>query len=391
MDIELKQLIKEEFNLVRADEPVSKIIPILEKSAGKGAILVEEDGKIIGVIREKDLIRGSVMVNPHETKIKNFVVKTGILSLNDLTPINVAKRFIEDSTPFIIVKLNGKYGVIDIDDFLGLIKSRFKNIKVKDIMNKEVITVKAHDTVAKALATMRSHGIDRVVVIDDNNRVVGIVTGKDIIDRVLAPKKRAKLGDTSGEKEKTLSILVESVMSYPVITVDKDDDVAGVIDKMIERNISSVVITRDSIPEGILIKKDILEHFIKIETPTQYDIQVIIKNITLDEFEKSRINDDLTKFMEKFKDFFRDAILFVYIRKYRWEYYRGLPWVYVRLKLASDRGTFFATGEGWGAEYAVHAALRRLEREVLKEKELLTDRKMLRRFYEDIFSEYIST
>ena len=94
--------------------------------------------------------------------------------------------------------------------------------------------------------------------------------------------------------------------------------------------------------------------------------------------------------MEKFKEFFSDAILFVYIRKFRQEYYRGLPWVYVRLKLASDKGTFFATGEGWGAEYAVHAALRRLEREVLKEKELLTDRKMLRRFYEDIFSEYIS-
>ena len=134
----------------------SKIIPLLEKSEGKGAILVEEDGKIIGVIREKDLIRGSVMVNPHETKIKNFVVKTGILSLNDLTPINVAKRFIEDSTPFVIVKLNGKYGIIDIDDFLNLIKPRFKDVKVKDVMNMDVVTVKAHDTVAKALATMRS-------------------------------------------------------------------------------------------------------------------------------------------------------------------------------------------------------------------------------------------
>jgi len=390
MDIELKQLIKEEFNLVGADEPLSRILPILEKSGGKGAILVEEDGKIGGVIREKDLIRGSIIVNPHETKVKNFVVRTGILSLNDLTPVNVAKRFIEDSTPFVIVKLNGKYGIIDIDDFLNLIKPRFKDVKVRDIMNTEVITVKAHDTVAKALATMRSHGIDRVVVINDNNKVVGIVTGKDIIDRVLAPRKRAKFGELRGEKEETLSILVESVMSYPVITANKNDNVSEVIDKMIENNISSIVVTRDNIPEGILIKKDILEHFIKIESPTQYDIQVIIKNITLDEFEKARINDDLTRFMEKFKEFFSDAILFVYIRKFRQEYYRGLPWVYVRLKLASDRGTFFATGEGWGAEYAVHAALRRLEREVLKEKELLTDRKMLRRFYEDIFSEYIS-
>ena len=95
--------------------------------------------------------------------------------------------------------------------------------------------------------------------------------------------------------------------------------------------------------------------------------------------------------MNKFKDYFGEAILFVYIRRFRWEYYRGLPWVLVRLKLASDKGTFVATGEGWGAEYALHATLRKLEREILKEKELLTDKKMIRRFYEDVFSDFTST
>jgi len=392
MDVEsLKQLIREDYDVIDANETISKVIPMLEKWEEKSAILVEEDGKIIGVVRERDLMRGCVMVNPHETKIKHFVVRTGILSLDDLTPEKVARRFVEDSTPFVIVKLNGKYGVIFVDDFLKLAKSEFEDIKVKEIMNPEVITVRDHDTVAKALATMRNHGIDRVVVVDDNNKVVGIVTGKDIVDRVLAPRKKARLGDFSGEKEKTLSIMVESIMSYPVITASKNDSVASVIDTMIEKNISSVVITKDGFPEGIVIKKDILENFIKRTTPTKFDIQVIVKNLTLDDFEKARINDDLNNFMNKFKDYFGEAILFVYIRRFRWEYYRGLPWVLVRLKLASDKGTFVATGEGWGAEYALHATLRKLEREILKEKELLTDKKMIRRFYEDVFSDFTST
>ncbi len=392
MDVEsLKQLIREDYDVIDANETISKIIPMLEKWEEKSAILVEEDGKIIGVVRERDLMRGCVMVNPHETKIKHFVVRTGILSLDDLTPENVARRFVEDSTPFVIVRLNGKYGVIFVDDFLKLAKPEFRDVKVKEIMNPEVITVRDHDTVAKALATMRNHGIDRVVVVDDNNKVVGIVTGKDIVDRVLAPRKKATLGDYSGEKEKTLSIMVESIMSYPVITANKNDSVASVIDTMIERNISSVVITKDGLPEGIVIKKDILENFIKKATPAKFDIQVIVKNITLDDFEKARINDDLNNFMDKFKDYFGEAILFVYIRRFRWEYYRGLPWVLVRLKLASDKGTFVATGEGWGAEYALHATLKKLEREILKEKELLTDKKMIRRFYEDVFSDFTST
>jgi len=392
MDIEsLKQLIREDYNVIDANETISKVIPMLEKWEEKSAILVEEDGEIIGVVRERDLIRGCVMVNPHETKIKHFVVRTGILSLDDLTPEKVARRFVEDSTPFVIVKLNGKHGVIFVDDFLKLAKPEFKDVKVKEIMNPEVVTVRDHDTIAKALATMRNHGIDRVVVVDDNNKVVGIVTGKDIVDRVLAPRKKATLGDMSGEKEKTLSIMVESIMSYPVITASKNDSVASVIDTLIEKNISSVVVTKDGLPEGIVIKKDILENFIKKAIPTKFDIQVIVKNITLDDFEKARINDDLNNFMNKFKDYFGEAILFVYIKKFRWEYYRGLPWIHVRLKLASDKGTFVATGEGWGAEYALHATLRKLEREILKEKELLMDKKMIRRFYEDVFPDFMST
>ncbi len=392
MDVEsLKQLIREDYNVIDGNETISKVIPMLEKWEEKSAILVEEDGKIIGVVRERDLIRGCVMVNPHETKIKNFVVRTGILSLDELTPEKVARRFVEDSTPFVIVRLNGKYGVIFVDDFLRLLKPEYEDVKVREIMNPDVVTVRDHDTVAKALATMRNHGIDRVVVVDDNNRVVGIVTGKDIVDRVLAPRKKARLGDLSGEKEKTLSIMVESIMSYPVITAGRNDSVAKVIDTMIENNISSVVVTKDGLPEGIVIKKDILENFIKKATPTKFDVQVIVRNITLDDFEKARINDDLNKFMEKFKDYFGEAILFVYIKRFRWEHYRGLPWVLVRLKLASDRGTYVAVGEGWGAEYALHATLRKLEREILKEKELLMDKKMIRRFYEDVFSEFTST
>lgn len=386
MDAEtLKELIKEEYEVINANETVSKIFPMLEKlEADKAnAILVEEDGKIIGVVREKDLIRGSVMTNPHETKIKNFVVRTGILTMNNLTPDNVARRFVEDSTPFVLIRMNGKYGVIYINDFLNSIKSSFEDVKVKEIMNPEVITVKTFDSAAKALATMRNHGVDRVVVVNENNKVVGIVTGKDIIDRIISPRKRARLGEGSGEKEKTLSIMVESIMSYPVITAERNDSVEDVINEMVNNRISSVVVARGGIAEGIVIKKDILESFIKRTTPTEYGVQIITKDITIDEFERDEILKDLEKFMRKFKDFLGESVLFVYIKRHK-ESFRGLPLIHVRIKLSCERGVFFVTGESWGVEFALHATLKKLEREVLKEKELLLDKRMVQKFYEEI-------
>lgn len=384
MDAEnLMEIIREEYDVIDAGETISKVIPFLEKyEDSPHAILVRDGKKIVGVIRERDLLRGSVMVNPHETKIRSFVVKTGILRIAELDPLKLARRFIEDSTPFVIVQLNGKYGLIYINDFLELLKDELKKIRVREVMNPDVITVRTYESAAKALATMRNHGIDRIVVVDDNHRVSGILTVKDVVDRIISPRKRARMGEGSGEKEKTLSIMVESVMSYPVVTVEARDSVADVIDLMIGNRISSVVVTRDRLPEGIVIKKDILEYYLGKSIPISYDIQIVTRDVELDEFEKDAISKDINKFMKKFKDFFKNALISIYIKRHK-EIFRGLPLIFVRMKLTTEKKTFLVSGESWGVEFAVHATLKKLEREVLKEKELLLDQRMQQRVVEE--------
>ena len=390
MDVEeLRELIRDDYEVINANERISKIFPMLEKLDREkaNAILVEDEGKIVGVVREKDLIRGSVLQNPHETKVRTFLVKTGIIPINELTPEKVARRFVEDSTPFVLVRKNGKIGVIYINEFLQKMKPVFKGVKVRDVMNPEVITVRRYDTAAKALSVMRSHGIDRVVVVDEKNRVVGILTGKDIIDRIISPRKRARLGDGSGEKEKTLSIMVESIMSSPVITVSRNDSVAEVIELMAENRISSVVVTKDSIPDGVVIKKDILEYLLRQTEKKELGVQIITRDVALDDFDREKIIDDLERFMRKFSEFLGESYVFVYIKRHK-ESFRGLPLIHVRIKLSSERGNFMVSGESWGVEYALHVALKKLEREVLKEKELLRDKRMVKRFYEEVFEEY---
>ncbi len=380
----LKSLIKYDYDVVDINETISKVVSKFEEGK-KGAVLVKEGDEIVGVVRERDLMRGCVMVNPHETKIKNFVIKTGILSEGDLTIENVAKRFVEDSTPFVLVKTQEGIGAIYVNDFLNAVKDEFENLKARDVMSTELITINERDSVAKALATMRNHGIDRLVVVDDNHKVVGIVTGKDIIDRVISPKRESRLGKGGGKVDRSLSIMVESVMSYPVVTATKLTPVPEIIEMMTKNNISSVVITKDSIPEGIVIKKDLLETLIKKKSPAEFQVQLITKDVSLDEFDRNAIMEDLERFMRKFKNFLGNAVLFVYIKRHK-ENFRGLPLIHVRIKLTSDKGTFFVTGESWGVEFALNATLKKLERAVLQEKELLLDQRMVKKFYEETIS-----
>jgi len=382
----LKELIRYDFEIVNAEDTISKVFPLLDKldQDKAGAILVMENGKVYGVVREKDLLRTSVLVNPHETKVKSAAIRTGIININDLTLEKVLRRFIEDSTPFVVIRENGKYGVIYINDILEALKDRLKDKKARDVMNPNVVTIKAHESAAKALALMRTNGIDRLVVVDDNHRVVGVITGKDIIDRIVAPRRRARLGEEKGEKDKTLSIMVESIMSYPPVTAERMDNLADIVDQMLEHKVSSVVIvSKDNTPEGIVTKKDILESLIKEAAPSQLKVELVTRDITLDEFDKEAINKDLDNFMRKFGEFLGESYMFVYIKRHK-DVFRALPLIHVRMKLTSERGTFFASGEGWGVEYAIHATLKKLEREILKEKELLHDHKMIRRFYEEV-------
>ncbi len=384
----LMEIIRSDFEIVNGDETVSKIFPLLDKldPDRASALVVRENEKIIGVIRERDLVRGSALTNPHETKVKTFTIRTGIIDISDLSPEKVARRFIEDSTPFVIVKKDGDYGVIYINDFIMTIKDEIGSLKVREVMNPDVIAVNAHATAGRALSLMRTHGVDRLVVVDDRHRAVGVITGKDIVDRILAPRKRARMGDSKGEKEKTLAIMVESIMSYPVVSCERNERISDVIDQMVEHRISGVVVVDQSgVPEGIVTKKDILERYLAEMVPAgEIKIEVILKNIEDEDFDMEELRNDVEKFMRKFRNFIEDAVVFLYIKQHK-ERFRSLPLIHVRIKLSSDRGTYFATGEGWGVEFAVHATLKKLEREILKEKEMLSDSKMVKRFYEEVF------
>ncbi|WP_318249248.1 CBS domain-containing protein [Geoglobus acetivorans] len=379
----LLEVITDEYSIINADETISKVISMLAEYEHERPMLVEKGGEIIGAIREKDLIRGSLMTNPDETKIGRFAAKTGIIRPDELTPEKVARRFIEDSTPFVPVKLDGETGIIRINDFLERIKDEFKGTEIQSVMNPDVITVKTSDGASKALAIMRNHGISRVVVVNSENKVAGIITGKDIIDRVVSLKKDDGLGYLSmKEKEKTLSIPVESIMSQPVVTVKKNDRVVRAIDLMIEKNVSSLVVMENDVAEGIVVKKDFLEYYLRMTTSKEQNVQIVSKGITLRSSEVEGLLEDLDRFLMKFKDSLGTAHLFVYVKKLK-RHYRDLPLIYVRMRLRSDQGDFFVTSESWGVEFAVHAALSKLERLVVKDKELVLNRRIAQKIYEE--------
>ncbi len=116
-------------------------------------------------------------------------------------------------------------------------------MKVKQIMTTDVSTVTPNDTITKAASIMEQLNVGSVPV-TDNNRVVGIVTDRDIILRSVAK------GEGANQK-------VSEVMTPSVKCATPDMDVHAVADIMAESQVRRLPVVDNDKLVGIVAIGDL--------------------------------------------------------------------------------------------------------------------------------------
>jgi CBS domain-containing protein len=96
-----------------------------------------------------------------------------------------------------------------------------QKLKVKDVMSQKVITVPPTEDVVFAFEKLMKHKISSLPVVDDDGKLVGIVTATDLGHNLILDKY--ELGTTVGE-----------VMVNQVIYVSPEDNLATAVRKMHE-------------------------------------------------------------------------------------------------------------------------------------------------------------
>ena len=68
-----------------------------------------------------------------------------------------------------------------------------KSTNVETVMTREVVTCHADDDLQKALDAMAEHQLRRILVVDNNNKIVGIIAQADVATRADQPEKTAEV------------------------------------------------------------------------------------------------------------------------------------------------------------------------------------------------------
>lgn len=129
-------------------------------------------------------------------------------------------------------------------------------VRVQDLMTRSLVIVEHRTTVGAAWTLMRTRKIHHVPVVDDDRRLVGIVTDHDLRQVIL---DRCVQGPPEEAGRALERLRVDEIMTWGVITVPPDMDILEAARIMRERKVAALPVTDEARIVGLLTATDVIQ------------------------------------------------------------------------------------------------------------------------------------
>ena len=356
---------------VNEDDPLSRCLELFKKEMPPVLAVLDAKGKYVGVISRRWVNRSRL--DPSTTKVKSLMKPAPKVELE--TPLaKAAKLMIQSGVRQLpVYEKNKLIGFVTDENVIhGAVTQEWGNTAIKEIMTKTPQVIEANRSVGAVLSLLRENGISHVPVVEEG-KLVGIISIHDIIEQIFQPRRKQTFGDIKGEKVPILNVPAKGIMTKPVITVQSDTSLREAEKKMHDHDISCLPIVAGEKLSGIVTKLDFLEPISQREVADRkFTVQFGVKDIEVNPDEQEFMMAEFDNFTRKYKDVFQMGTLFAYIKTHGTNH-RGIPLIHCRLRFRTVKGTFVSSGEGWGTEPTFRVALDRLDKRILRSKELEHD------------------
>lgn len=385
VSVTVKDVFSEGFVSVREEDTLSKCLSFFKEKKLPALVVLDSKGRYTGVLAPRWIIRSRL--DPSTTTAKRLMRRAPAVALDDSLS-KVARLMIESDIKKLPVYMRARaeklLGFVTEGDVIhGAVMEKWGSTRVEEIMTKNPSVVEEDDSVGRVLSLFREQDISHAPVVS-RGRLVGMISIRDVIEYVFQPIQRQTRGEIVGKKVRSLSVPVKSMMSKPAITVLPENRLRDAVKRMRESDISSLVVAGNGRPVGIVTKRDFLEAIAQMDrVERRLTLQLSLKDTGIDGFQRSIIMDDFESFARRYEEFLEAGTLFVYMKSCGTNY-AGNQLIHCRLQLRTRRGSFFSTSEGWNIGNTFRRALERLDRQILRSKELEHNPKFARTYLQRI-------
>jgi CBS domain-containing protein/ribosome-associated translation inhibitor RaiA len=349
---------------------MSEIINAVKKYS---AVVVNKNDSYYGVVDTRVVYRNNKgMKFYNKESAEKYATRTNAISGS--TRINDAIYYFYKSrlTALPYVEDGKVKGVLKRSTLIKMLLSLgdMKGINVEEAMTAPVLAIDINTALSQASAVMRNRNVNRLLVMN-GDRFEGIVTNFDIIDKYIVGDDR--MPEMRSDKHRSADITLGSVVNRNPVTIDSAKSLEDAARIMIEKGISSVIVTKKGKPVGVITPINIIESVLAKRGTSSNNVFISGFDSSTYEYE-DEIRESLISFMDKIarmKKVDPDYIT-LRIKKIKGRRYE----LHARLAL-KKKGMIIASESGNLLDRTVNDLLEKLKKDAIREKErILTIRKV---------------
>lgn len=285
---------------ITPQESVAQAWSMMVSHQLKALPVVNEDLQVVGIITDEDLIaraglqqRLSVakqldpetieeeirQLSENHQRVEDIMTRPVIITSEDTAlshAVGLMKKHHLKRIPITGKggKLVGMLSRLDVLRQIASIEStlpiatQFLTIpkRVGDIMSPEVPLVVEEDQIEKIIQTLLRYQSHRLIVVDDQNRVSGIISDVDIVNRIPGQTKSSILSAFKQQGKSIAStVTARQIMSKDPIQAPSDLPIPEAIQMMIsEGRKIMVIVDEEKHPLGLVDRQSLLEALINV-------------------------------------------------------------------------------------------------------------------------------
>ncbi len=275
--MEIKEVMNPEVFVVQENEQVGHARNLMLSHGISRVVVVNGDGKPVGMVTEKDITR---KLKGNGPKWKSRPIdKISVRRIMSSDPITASPNDEIHTAIELLIKNNvGSIPIVDDDGLAGIItKTDLMKVytdklkgrwKVSDLMTSDVITVNENHTIAHVINTMEKNKIGKIVVIRDNEPV-GIITHENISfahvedpETGVSVEKIYFIRNLEGKSKRNVRLVsmmtAGDIMQNHLVKISGDEDAANAADMMVKNNISGLPVVDGDSLVGVITKTDLI-------------------------------------------------------------------------------------------------------------------------------------
>jgi PAS domain S-box-containing protein len=268
--MKIGQVMSKDVLSISPNETVASAAMVMSKN-NISCILIVENENVTGILTEEDLLKKAIVgcKDAHKMSVTE-VMSSPVETVPSDCSVLIASKIMEAKhiKRLPVMVENKLVGIVTQTDLTRVLTYYGTWRDISEIMTEDISGIQKNTSVAEAAAVMASRDISSIAVMA-GEQVVGILTERDLLSRVIALRKDPD------------HIKTEQVMSSPVISVPPSYSVFSASKTMETMNIRRLVILKDKKLCGIVTQTDI---FMAIKNKLQSEEE---KNLRL--LEESKI------------------------------------------------------------------------------------------------------